>query len=69
MARQETAHFQSYLRNLQRIYWVEFIEAQTDLINGRTPSCARSEPRSVAPPDPSTSCLSATYDHFRYRRA
>lgn len=69
MASHDTAHFQSYLRNLQRIYWVEFIEAQTDLINGRLPSCPRSEPRNAAPPDSGTSCLSATYDHFRYRRA
>lgn len=64
MSGQHSALFETYVRNLQRIYWVEFIETQTELLNARA-TAAKANPRE---PLAHRSCLASTYDYIRYRR-
>lgn len=68
MTGHSSALFQTYLRNLQRIYWIEFIEAQTELLNARSAAyAAEAENNQEQKAQPSRDCLSATYEYFRYR--
>lgn len=67
MAGQPSPLFQTYLRNLQRIYWVEFIESQTELLNARSAALA-GEANGATDVHSARACLSSTYDYFRYRR-
>lgn len=66
MRRGHSELFETYLRNMQRIYWIEFIEAQTEKINHRA---AAALPEGSAKSAAERDCLAATYDYFRYRKA
>ncbi|MEL6373558.1 MAG: hypothetical protein AAFR04_06275 [Pseudomonadota bacterium] len=45
-----SAHFQQYVSNLNRIYWAEFIDQQTNVAAGpRRPSLVSSEPWPASP--------------------
>jgi hypothetical protein len=68
MSAYHSALFQTYVRNLQRIYWVEFIEAQTEMLNARTSPPGPSKDCAPAKRGLDQNCLTSAYDYFRHRR-
>ena len=62
MATHGSPMFDSYTRNLRRIYWAEFIDVQTQLTRQRN-AAASAAPAS----EPPMESLSPTFEYFRHR--
>lgn len=62
MATHGSAMFDSYTRNLRRIYWSEFIDVQSQMSRGRD-VLAASVPENLS----EVESLSPTFEYFRHR--
>jgi hypothetical protein len=62
MAQHGSPLFETYSRNLRRLYWAEFVDAQTQAISN-----AQFRASLIEPPLPETNNLVAVYDYHRHR--